>query len=262
MKKLAFALALGLAAITAAAIPAAAQTLDDIVSKGKIVIGVNLDGAPWGYTGDDGKPVGADYEAAQLLAADLGVELEVVPVTAPNRIPYLLTSKADVIFSTFSITAERAKTITFSQPYGAIQVSVFGPASVALGAPADLAGKRIAVTRGSTAEQALRRVAPADAEIVTFDDDATTTTAFASGQVELVAIADVSGMLIAKQNADRGFEKKFTIDRTFYAVGLRRGDTDFARYMDLWVFANLHNGKLGAIYQKYFGEPLAALPNF
>lgn len=253
--------ALALAAVSAAA-PAAAQALDEIIKRGKVQVGVNLDGAPWGYIDGSGQTAGADIDSAKLLAKDLGVEIELVPVTAPNRIPYLLTRKVDLIVSTFSITAERAKTIAFTNPYGSIRVSLFAPRDIKLTAAADLAGRRVGVTRGSTAEQALTRMAPKEAQIVRYDDDGTTTTAFASGQVEIIALADIGGEIIAKQHPARNFERKLKIDETFYAIGLRRGDPDLLRWLNTWIFLNRTNGKLGAIHQAYFNEPLPDLPVF
>jgi len=42
------------------------------------------------------------------------------------------------------------------------------------------------------------------------------------------------------------------------AIGLRKNDDAFKAYLDEWVGTNLHNGKLNAIYEKYFGQSLPA----
>ena len=68
------------------------------------------------------QPTGSDVEAARLLAAHLGVPLEIVPATGPSRIPLLLTGKVDAVMSSFSITEERKKVVAFSLPYGIIQI--------------------------------------------------------------------------------------------------------------------------------------------
>ena len=59
--------------------------------------------------------------SVDLLAKDLGVELEIVPVTSSNRIPYVVTRRADLVISSLSILTERAKSIAFSTPYGNMQ---------------------------------------------------------------------------------------------------------------------------------------------
>ena len=55
----------------------------------------------------------------------LGVKVNLVPLTSPNRIPFLLTNKVDLIVATFGITPERAKQVMFSIPYSAIENVVF-----------------------------------------------------------------------------------------------------------------------------------------
>jgi polar amino acid transport system substrate-binding protein len=68
---------------------------------------VLTDYPPFGGTDAHQKPAGYDADVAVLMAKSLGVQLELVPVTGPNRIPYLLTNKIDVLIATFGITAER-----------------------------------------------------------------------------------------------------------------------------------------------------------
>ena len=157
-----------------AAAPAQSQTsIDTIVKRGKVLIAIDMGSSPYAMTNDKMQPEGSDVEAAQLLAKDLGVELEIVPTTGQGRIPVLLSGKADFTMATFSITPERAKSIAFSNPYGIIRSVVFGLKSANIKSPQDLVGKKIGVTRGTTQEPQLVASAPAGTEIVRFDDDAT-----------------------------------------------------------------------------------------
>ena len=137
-------LAAGAAALC---LPAMAE-LADIKSAGKLRVGIDF-GAPfYGYVDDKMKPVGSDVEAAELLAKDLGLQLEIVNTTNSARIPNLLSNKVDLIISSLSITPDRQKAVDFSIPYGAIQAAVGAPKSMKLTGIEDLAGKTVAVTRG------------------------------------------------------------------------------------------------------------------
>src|SRR5262245_37727634 len=98
------------------AIQARAQTLDTIEKRGTLLVGVNLSTPPFGTTDSEMQPAGYDVEVAKLLAQDLGVKLQFVPVTNDSRIPTLLTGKADVIIASLQITSERVKSIIFSTP--------------------------------------------------------------------------------------------------------------------------------------------------
>src|SRR3546814_9366599 len=69
--------------------------LDKIKANGVIKVGIIIDFPPYGTTDVHNKPDGYDADVAKLLAQHLGVKLDLVPVTGPNRIPYLLTDKVD-----------------------------------------------------------------------------------------------------------------------------------------------------------------------
>ena len=107
--------------------PANAQTVDEILSRGTINIGVLVDLPPYGILNDKQEPDGYDIDVAKLLGSYMGVKVNLVQLTSPNRIPFLLTNKVDLIVATFGITPERAKQVMFSIPYSAIENVVFAP---------------------------------------------------------------------------------------------------------------------------------------
>ena len=103
--------------LLAAAGAAQADLLDNIKQARKLRVAIELALPPYGMTNDKMQPYGSDVETAQLLAKDLGVELEIVPATGPTRIPFLQTNKADLAIATLSISPDRQKVIDFSVPY-------------------------------------------------------------------------------------------------------------------------------------------------
>ena len=154
---------LRLAALTAftAALPAMAQTaLDDILAKKSITIAVPTDSAPYGYVSTDPQPQGLDIDMANLIGAKLGVKVELVPVTSANRIPYLQTKKADLVISALGKNPDREKVIDFTIAYSPFFQAIFGPKSLTVKTPADLAGKTIGVTRGAMEDQEVGKIAP------------------------------------------------------------------------------------------------------
>lgn len=103
------------------------NTLETIRQRQKILVGVDISAPPYGMLDEQARQTGSDVEAARLLAKDLGVTLEIVPVNGPNRVPYLLSRKVDVVLASFSITEERKKVVAYSEPYGVVPVLVAGP---------------------------------------------------------------------------------------------------------------------------------------
>ncbi|MDB5473898.1 MAG: ABC-type amino acid transport periplasmic component protein [Devosia sp.] len=104
------------AAVLALSVPTMAGTLDDIIARGKIQVAIDMGSPPYASTDAQGAPQGSDVETAQKIAADLGVELEIVPTTGPGRIPVLLSGQADLVVATFRITAERPNRWLFRAP--------------------------------------------------------------------------------------------------------------------------------------------------
>src|SRR5438477_3055149 len=76
-----------------------ADGLDTVMSSGALRVAVVQDYPPFGSVGADMKPVGYDIDLASLLAKSMGVKNELVAVNSANKIPYLLTRRADVLLN-------------------------------------------------------------------------------------------------------------------------------------------------------------------
>jgi polar amino acid transport system substrate-binding protein len=237
-----------------------AEALDDIVKRGKILVAIDITAPPFGIQNDKMEPDGADVETARLLAKDMGVELEVVPVTSSNRIPYLQTRRVDLTMSSFSITPERAKAVAFSSPYGAITAVIFAPKDVSIKEPKDLAGKKIAVARGTTNESDLVAIAPPGAQILRFDDESSCMTALGAGQVDAYSSSEIIARTMIPRYPEKNFESKFPLRRGYYGIAVRRSDGELLQWVNTWVWFRKHNGDLARIYQKWVGVPLPDLP--
>ena len=237
---------------------AQADLLDNVKQNKKLRVAIELSLPPYGMTDDKMQPYGSDVETAQLLAKDLGVELEIVPATGPTRIPFLQTNKADLAIATLSISPERMKVIDFSVPYSVVQIVVAAPKSIAIKSYADLAGKSIAITRGNVQEAELMQKA-VGATIVRYDDDATLVTAGVSGQAPIVSTATTLLQAIQTKNPSRELETKFVVREFQLGVGMRKDEPRLLLWVNDWVKANRANGKLNAIFKKYHHSELPSL---
>src|ERR1700688_2370879 len=234
---------------------ARADVLDDLKAAKKIRVAIDLGLPPYGMTDDKMQPTGSDVETAKLLAKDLGVEFELVPTTGASRIPSLQTGKADVVISTLSVTPERAKVIDFSPAYAPLRTVVAGVKGISVKSLADLDGKTIGTTRGTTHDTYLKQNAK-NSKIVRYEDDATTAQAFVSGQVDLFTTAELLLAPIAARNPGRQLELKFVLETFKLAIGVKQGEPRLLQTVSGWVKTNLKNGKLNEIYKKYHGTDL------
>lgn len=236
-----------------------ADVLDDVMKAKKIRIATDFSIPPSGMLDKDLKPVGSDVETAQLLAKDWGLELEFVQTTGATRIPNLQTGKADIVVSTLSVTPERQKVIDFSKPYAALVSMIGARKDLPIKDWADLKGKSVTVTRGTTQDTELTAMAKdKDFKVVRYDDDATMVTAGVSGQADIVSTSVTIMNQITAKNPQRPFEQKIVLRNLDLAIGVKKGEERMVAKLDEWVAANLKNGKLNAIYKKYHGSDLPA----
>jgi polar amino acid transport system substrate-binding protein len=237
------------------------SALDAILAKKSIAIAIPTDFPPYGFVGTDMAPQGLDIDMARLVAAKLGVALELVPVTSANRIAYLQTHKADLVISTLGKNAEREKVIDFTAAYSPFFQAVFAPRSVVLRSPADLAGKTVGVTRGAIEDMELTKIAPADADIKRFEDNNATVSAFVSGQVQVIATgASVAGNIMAR-NPQLGTEFKLLLKESPNYIGVAKGDDKLRLKVNEIIAAARAGGDIDRLCQKWLGRRAGDLPN-
>lgn len=245
--------------IFAASHGANADALDDIKKAGKIRIAIDLGVPPYGMTDEKLEPSGLDVETARLLAADWGLEFEHVATTGASRIPALQTGKADLVISSLSYTAERAKVIDFSLGYAVLRTVIAAPKPIDLKTLADLDGKTVATVRGTTHDTQLTREGPKGMKLVRYEDDATEAQAFLSGQVDIFSTAEMIVPQIDKKNPGRQVEIKFVLDNFKLAVGVKKDEKHLLEEVNKWILTNLKNGRLNELNKKYFGSNLPDL---
>ena len=248
--------ALGLvASASLLAVPAWAQSLEELKKKGEVNVGLLVDFPPYGTTNAQNQPDGYDADVARLLAKDWGVKVNLVPVTGPNRIPFLLTNKVDLLIASLAITPERAKQVQFSQPYSAATIVLYAPKKTAIKAAADLKPLKVGVARASTQDVALTAAAPQGTEIRRFDDDASAMQALMSGQVDAIGCSTTVAAQIDKRQPNT-YEPKFTLRQQEMAVAMRPGQDALLKSVNEFVAKNTANGELNKLYRKWLQTDL------
>jgi len=234
---------------------ALADQLDEIKKAGKVRVAIAIGTPLFSYTDANLQPTGSDVDTATELAKDLGVKLEIVPVSTAARIPTLQAQRVDLVISALSVTEDRAKVVDFSIPYSAITIMVAAPKDVTITGYADLAGKRIGLTRATTNDQLTTKEAKG-AEIMRYEDDATLITSVATGQVDIFSSTPSNLGEINKRAPGKNFELKFSQLDSGLGITMSKGEPKLKEWINGWVLTNLKNGKLNAIYKKYHGRDL------
>jgi polar amino acid transport system substrate-binding protein len=241
--------------------PAYADRLQEILDKGVVRIGVPIDVPPFGFTDANQQPVGLDVDLAGMVAKELGVELQMQQITGINRIPFLLTDKVDIVIAVMGATPERAKQIMFTSPYASLYIGVFGPKDLPVTSAETIGDYSVGVPRGTTQDISITEMAP-DANIVRFEDDATTAAAYLSGQVDLFGTANILVQDMVKKNPELDLVNKFVIRTSPAHMGVRHGEFNLLRWLDTFIFYSKMNGSLEKLHQKWMGESMKPLPSF
>ena len=196
------------------------------------------------------------------MAKYLGVECELVPVTGPNRIPYLLTGKADVLVATFGITPERARQVQFCIPYSSIDIVLMAPAERKIDAAADWRRSgwawRAPARRTPRSAGSRRRARASCASTMT----PRTAQALLSNQIDAIGVNTITARQIQGMNPSANYEAKLVLRHQPNGITVRRGQTDLHQWINTFIYFIKNNGELDAIHRRWFNAPLPELPVF
>lgn len=230
-KVLALALALSLLFVAAALADSRVRTLQDIKDSGTLVIGVFSDKKPFGYVDESGDYQGYDVYFARRLAQDLGVELKLVSVDAPNRVEYLTSAKVDIILANFTVTPARAEVVDFALPYMKVALGVVSPDSALITTAEQLAGKTLIVSKGTTAETYFAENHP-EVRLLKFDTYTEAFNALLDGRGDALSTDNTEVLAWALENPGFtvGIESLGSLDTIAPAV--QKGNDTVRAYID------------------------------
>ena len=237
------------------ALPAAATELADIKAAKSINIGVLIDFPPYGILNENNEPDGYDATVAKMLAEDLGVDLNLVPVTGPNRIPFLLSGQADILVASLAITPARAEKVNFSDPYAAIRIGLMAQVDLDIKSADDLAEVSVAVARASGQDTTITEIAPESTDIRRFDDDVSAVQALLSGQAQALGASNTV-MAQIRQVAPGKFDEKFTLNEFRLAIAVTPDAPELLAYANDFIARSTKSGALNDVHMQWLDEPL------
>jgi polar amino acid transport system substrate-binding protein len=126
-----------------------------------IVVGSDLDNAPFAYMDKDGKAAGRDVDMMIAIAHMLDRELVWKRIEFDQLLPAAESGRVDVVCATLGVTPERSAQVDFSRPYFKTELVVLvreapdAPASMR-----ELEARKVAASSGTTSERAVARLLP------------------------------------------------------------------------------------------------------
>lgn len=176
----------------AAAAKAESSTLARIVKTGTLRVGMSGDQPPLNVKNKDGQLIGMEVDLAKLLAASMGVKLQLVEKPFGELLGALQKGEVDVVMSAMTITPERNLKVAFVGPYFLSGKSLLTRsqklASISESTSLDDSGVSLAALTGSTSQSFVEVVAP-KAKLLTVPDTNQGVQAVIDGKVDAL-VAD------------------------------------------------------------------------
>lgn len=267
MKKTLLAVAVALCA-TGVAQAQSTDTLAKVKAAGKFVIGTRDSSAPLAYTTGDGKYTGyhveicnkiADAVKANLKMPSLGVEYALV--TSQNRIPLVVNGTVDVECGSTTNNKSRLEQVDFAPTTYVTNVRIAVKKSSGIKSIADLKGKKVATTTGTTSVQLLRKHERAQG--VQFDevfgkDHADSFLLMESGRADAFVMDDniLAGQIVNSKTPAEYAIVGETLSEEPIAIMYRKNDPAFKKLVDDTVIGLMKSGEINKIYDKWFLQPI------
>ena len=178
-------------------------SLQYILDKGTLILGLDENFPPMGYRDESGEIVGFDIDLAKEVATRLGVELVIQPIDWAAKEMELQNKNIDVIWNGMSVTEERAAGMNLSKPYLANRQIIIVPEGSDIKTKADLAGKKVAIQAGSSALDAVNADAATAAiigELVEFADNNSAFLDLKAGRVDAFVVDETYGRYLIANN--------------------------------------------------------------
>ena len=227
-----------------------------LVKDGVLTVCTDMPYAPFEFK-KDGEPTGFDVDLVRKVADRLGVRLAVTD-TAFDDIASgeaLNTGRCDVAISAMTITGERARVLSFSSPYFDAAQAMVVPSGSGLATLDDLAGRRIGVQGGTTGELYVADHAPADADVVPFEDAAAMSRAMAAGEVAATVYDNTVVGDVIKANPDLEVATEFDTGEQYGMAVRRNGNVALLEVVNDVLATLDDDGGYDDIYTTWFGSP-------
>lgn len=243
-------------------------TLDKIKASGSMTVAYRESSIPFSYLGGEGQPVGFGWEICGKIVeqvkkatgrADLKVGTQAV--TSQNRIPLLQNGTIDIECGSTTNNSERAKQVAFATNYFYTGTRLLVKTGSPIKSTADLKGKKVVSTTGTTNYQVLRKLNAEQNvgfELMAAKDHAESALLVQQQRADAFGMDDILlyGLRASAQNPAELAVVGEALQVEPYAIMLRRDDPAFKKLVDDTLAGLMKSGEFEALYKKWFQSPI------
>jgi len=259
----------GAALACALSVPAqAADTLAKVAADNKITFAYRDSSVPFSYLAGADKPVGFGVEISNAVLAAVqkalgknDIQVGWQSVTSANRIPLLVNGTIDLECGSTTNNSARGKEVSFATNYFYTGTRLMVKKSSGIHNWADLKGKKVAITTGTTNMQVVRRYndeKSLNLDIVGTKDHADAAMLVETGRADAFAMDDIL-LFGLKANAKDPAALDVvgeSLQVEPYACMVRKDDPKFKALVDGVINDMMKSGAFTKLYNKWFMEPI------
>ena len=256
------------AALGATGAAQAQDTLKKIKDSGSITMGVRESSGALAFTLGDGKYTGFHYDVCQRVIADIQkqlgmakIDVKYQPVTSQNRIPLVQNGTVDLECGSTTNNATRQKDVAFAPTLYVEEVRIATKKASGIKGIADLNGKTVATTTGTTSVQLLRknkRAAGMDFKELNGKDHSDSFLLLESGRADAFVMDGqiLAGLISKSKSPDDYAIVGEVLSVEPIAIMYRKDDAGFRKAVDDSVRNLAKSGEAAKLYDKWFMQPI------
>ncbi|MCR5097401.1 MAG: amino acid ABC transporter substrate-binding protein [Lachnospiraceae bacterium] len=230
------------------------DSLQAVLDSGQLVLGLDADFPPMGFTGKTGKIVGFDIDVAREVCKRMGVELVCRPIKWDEKEEELNSGEIDCIWNGMSVTRDRELAMTLSDPYMKNELIFVVTDKSDAKATWDLVGRKVGVQAGSTAEETLREsdlfgqvtMVPLDSNMKLIDK-------VLDGTLDAILVDSVVAYYYVFLSDEKFYVLPESLHEEEYAIGFRKGDMALRDKVQQTLSDMKADGTLNFISTEWFG---------
>lgn len=201
--------------------------------------------------------VGMDVDLCSAVAAQLGVSVQLVPLSIESRIPELQMGRIDILIANLAYTRRRAAQIDYSYSYYVAREEVVVHAQDSALAPRDFRGQRMSAAKGSTSELSIR---VNDGVPVTYQDSGAAYLALQQHKVRAFVTNSMTAHQVIARAATTGVRLSLLqppLALEPVAIGIRKGESLLVAKMNDILVQMDRDGQIDQIWNRWLGPATA-----
>ena len=231
---------------------------DEMMERGYIRVGINIDSKPFGFTKENGQICGYDADLSRYISKYIfpnkTQSVVFVPVTPSDRLLKISTGEVDIVVATMTITPQREQLINFSIPYDSAGQAILVKKTSKITSLADLADQNVGVIWGTTAEKNIRNLIPS-ANITGFKSYMDAYKALKRGDILALTSDDTLLSRFVQEDSEvRMLPKRYT--REPYGIGFKqgKGSAKFRNVLDFAINDLKQKNVINKLHKQWLGS--------